>query len=157
MKNRKLDESVLDCGLIRARKNARELQELVPRQLKKESEDPVENISCPYCFKKYTTAPSLTSHMVKHSASREDVSCPVCVFSTEYSKMVDHIRSMHSMEKVFFCAICDTEFSTLSAKSIRMRKHNRSESLGLDQCQNPNCKKFFKKILGKGCTSCSKR
>ena len=92
--------------------------------------------------------------MVKHSPSRDDVFCPVCAFSAEFSKLVNHVRSRHLHEKVYKCDVCQAEFSTHSAKSSHMLKHSRSDTLG--QCENINCKKFYKKNLGKGCTSCSK-
>ena len=150
-----LNLSVLDCGLIRSKYSPREVRELVPKKIKKESDDPEDKIACELCGKTFTTAPSIASHMVTHSPSRDDVFCPVCAFSAEYPKLVNHVRSRHLKEKVYNCTTCLAEFSTHSAKSTHMLKHNRSDTMG--QCKNINCRKFYKITLGKGCTSCPKK
>ena len=86
--------------------------------------------------------------MVKHSPSRDDVFCPVCAFSAEFSKLVNHVRSRHLKEKVYNCTTCLAEFSTHSAKSTHMLKHSRSNTMG--QCKNNNCRKFYKKNSRQG-------
>ena len=148
----RLNQSVMDFGLVRGTNSARELHELVPLKLKRESDDPTTKINCPFCSKQFTTAPSIASHMVTHSPGREDVLCPVCEFSTEYYKLVNHIRSRHLGEKVFICELCQTEFSTMSAKSSHKLKHRRTNTHG--QCRK--CLKFFKKSLGDRCSRCPK-
>jgi len=150
-----LNLSVMDCGLIRSKYSPREVRELVPRKIKKESDDPEDKIACELCGKTFTTAPSVCSHMVTHSPSRDDVLCPVCGFSAEFHKLVNHVRSMHLKEKVYNCTTCQAKFSTHSAKSSHMRKHSRSDTMG--QCENNSCRKFYKKASGRGCTSCSKK
>jgi len=149
-----LDESVVDFGMIRSKFSGREQQEMVPRKLKKEREDPPNLLECNFCQKTYTIAASMASHMVQHSLSRENVFCPICSFSTDQTRLVKHIRSQHSMEMVYSCDICKMKFCNFDAKSAHVKKHDNP-----DLCQCPKCgsKKFYNIQLGRGCTNCSKK
>jgi len=149
-----LDESVVDVGMIKSKFSGREQHEMVPKKLKIEREDPPNLLECNFCQKTYTIAASMASHMVKHSPSRENVFCPLCRFSTDQTRLVKHIRSHHSMEKVYSCGTCRMKFCNFESKSAHEKKHDNP-----DLCQCPGCgsKRFYNIQLGRGCTNCSKK
>ena len=126
----------------------RELESLEIRLIK---EDP-EHLPCGFCDRKCSSAVGFTAHsQSRHSKSRyfSNKICPVenCRFSG--SKVIDHIRAVHTREAVFFCSLCGMGFSTLSNKQRHKKKHDNPI---LSFCKK--CCMFYRK--DRGCKICSK-
>ena len=104
--------------------------------LKKEQheEEQVEHLMCKFCHsaperkeRLYTTAAALKAHVEgEHEGSLgKELSrqCPVCPYSaTRPSRVMEHIRAMHSKEELFQCG-CGEKFKTYSAYSAHQKRH----------------------------------
>ena len=80
---RNLDESVIDCGMIR-KVSVREKNAMVIKELLKEEDPSDDTFECNFCTKVFTSAGPLTAHLANHSSGNKcqklDCPWPECSF-----------------------------------------------------------------------------
>jgi len=153
-KKRKLDESVIDCGMMR-KVSAKEMDAMEISYLKKEEEPCKDTFECNYCDKSFTSAGPLAAHLMKHTDGSKNtrLDCPwsYCAFSNTLRNLIKHMRSKHTKEELFKCGYCPAKFHTMDAKEGHVKKHRQSNMW--QQCGD--CLRFYQVARG-SCTFCKK-
>merc|ERR1712096_534708 len=153
---RKLNESVVDCGLIRKKISLKEKEAIVPKVLKIEEPSPPNPHECNFCGKSFTSAAPLASHLVKHYTQFEeklDCPFPTCNFAATQENLIKHMRSKHTKEQLFSCYHCNIKFYTMDAKVAHEKKHGQPEVWA--QCDQPACLMFYQ--VARGNCRCAKK
>jgi len=153
---RKLNESVVDCGLIRKKISLKEKRAIVPKVLKIEEPSPPNPHECNFCGKSFTSAAPLASHLVKHyNRVEEKLDCPfpTCNFAASQENLIKHMRSKHTKEQLFSCYQCTIKFYTMDAKVAHEKKHGQPEVWA--QCDKPACLMFYQ--VARGNCRCAKK
>jgi len=155
-RKRKLNESVLDCGLIKKKISIKEKESIVPKVLKIEEPSPPNPHECNFCGKSFTTAAPLVTHLVKHYPQFEDkFDCPfpTCNFAAAQENLTKHMRSKHTKEQLFSCYHCTIKFHTMDAKIAHEKKHRLPDVWA--QCDQPACLMFYQ--VARGSCRCAKK
>jgi len=155
-RKRKLNESVLDCGLIKKKIGLKEKAAMVPRVLKVEEPSPPNPHECNFCGKSFTSAAPLASHLVKHYTQFEekfDCPFPTCNFVATQENLIKHMRSKHTKEQMFSCSYCTIKFYTMDAKVGHERKHGQPTVWA--QCDQLACLMFYQ--VARGSCRCAKK
>jgi len=151
---RKLDESVVDCGVLRGI-SKREEEFVVLKKLKKEENPCDDSFECSFCSRSFGSAGPLAAHLVRHYSSdnqkRLDCPWPGCSFVSARPNLTKHMRSKHTKEELFQCTVCLKKFRTMDMKIIHEKKHKQQDEWG--HCRT--CLRFFKVKRG-GCSFCQK-
>ena len=150
-----LNESVIDCGIIR-KVSAKEKDAMVIKELLKEEDPCDEMFECNFCTKVFASAGPLTAHLVNHCRGNDknqklDCPWPLCSFANTHQNMTKHIRSKHTKEELFMCVHCPKKFHTMDTKLVHEKKHTKQDEW--DYCDN--CLKFFKTARG-NCSFCQR-
>jgi len=155
-RKRKLNESVLDCGLIKKKISIKEKESIVPKVLKIEEPSPPNPHECNFCGKSFTTAAPLATHLVKHypqSPDKLDCPFPTCSFAAAQGNLIKHMRSRHTKEQLFSCFYCTIKFHTMDAKIAHEKKHRLPDVWA--QCDQPACRMFYQ--VARGSCRCAKK
>jgi len=154
-RKRMLNESVLDCGLIKKKISLKEKDAMVPKVLKIEEPSPPNPHECNFCGKSFTSAAPLASHLVKHYtqfAEKFDCPFPTCNFAATQENLTKHMRSKHTKEQMFSCSHCTIKFYTMDAKMSHEKKHGQPAVWA--QCDQPACLMFYQ--VARGSCRCAK-
>uniref|UniRef100_A0A336KMN4 CSON012579 protein n=1 Tax=Culicoides sonorensis TaxID=179676 RepID=A0A336KMN4_CULSO len=82
-------------------------------------EDGPSRVQCPMCFKWYSNARTLKSHIKGVHERTESINCHICgIETTSKQSLYGHIRMKHT-ERAFHCEYCSKSFATPS----RLREH----------------------------------
>jgi len=155
-RKRKLNESVLDCGLIKKKISVKEKESIVPKVLKIEEPSPPNPHECNFCGKSFTTAAPLATHLVRHYPEFQDkLDCPfpTCNFAAAQENLTKHMRSKHTKEQLFSCYHCTIKFHTMDAKIAHEKKHRLPDVWA--QCDQPACRMFYQ--VARGSCRCAKK
>jgi len=155
-RKRKLNESVVDCGLIKKKISLREKDAMVPKVLKIEEPSPPNPHECNFCGKSFTSAAPLASHLVKHYTQfgeKFDCPFPTCNFAATQENLTKHMRSKHTKEQLFSCSHCTIRFYTMDAKVGHEKKHDQPAVWA--QCDQPACRMFYQ--VARGNCRCAKK
>jgi len=155
-RKRKLDESVIDCGILCTISN-KEKNMMDVKKLIKEENPCSDMFECSFCSKAFASAGPLTAHLQKHykkiskKPTRLDCPWPECNFVNTQENLTKHIRSKHTKEELFSCSFCVKRFCTVDAKMAHERKHTRRDLW--EQCED--CLRFFS-VAKAACSFCQR-
>eukprot|EP00092_Neocalanus_flemingeri_P017777 GFUD01019234.1.p1 GENE.GFUD01019234.1~~GFUD01019234.1.p1 ORF type:complete len:344 (-),score=100.38 GFUD01019234.1:108-1139(-) len=141
---RKLDESVVDCGLKPKKISPTEKEAIIQTVLKVEQDSPPKLYTCNICHHSFTCAASLVIHHENHYAqAQEKFDCPFsnCSFSGNEENLTKHVRAKHTKEQLFSCSSCPIKFHTMTAKVAHQKKHSQPTIWA--QCGKATCLKFY--------------
>jgi len=149
---RKLDESVIECGLMK-KVSTKERDAMEISLLMKEEEPCEDTFECNYCEKSFASAGPLSAHLLKHTNgsknTRLDCPWPYCTYSNTQRILIKHMRSKHTKEELFKCGNCPAKFHTMEAKGSHVKKHKQSDMW--QQCGD--CLRFYQMARG-SCVFC---
>jgi len=155
-RKRKLNESVVDCGLIKKKISLKEKDAMIPKVLKIEEPSPPNPHECNFCGKSFTSAAPLASHLVKHYTQfgeKYDCPFPTCNFAATQENLTKHMRSKHTKEQLFSCSHCTIKFYTMDAKVGHEKKHDQPAVWA--QCDQQACRMFYQ--VARGNCRCAKK
>jgi len=145
-----LNQSVIDCEFVLKKGVVKEKQVMTPKKIKTEAAHLLDLFECNICTKSFTSAAPLAAHLKNHTKGTDMIDCPFpsCNHSGNQLKLTQHMRSKHTMEKLFSCYSCPAKFATLDAKTAHEKKHSQSS---LQQCGR--CSRFYNVMKG-SCRCC---